>query len=259
MTMPPPSPWLACRLRRPEAAVRLFCFPHSGGSAGEYVRWADLLPDIEVWGVQLPGRGARAEEAPFTRIHELVDALVATVDFGTSFAFFGHSLGALVAFETARRLRDLGRAPPDRLFLSAAPAPQLPPRGIPASHLDEAGLLTALEPTYGELILELREDAELRELLLPGLRADLSLVESYRHEARAPLHCAMTVTGGEQDDLSREELEPWREHTTGPCDLHLLPGGHFYLREQKATLLRLVGEALRQGRPPTVSSKDLKP
>ncbi|RYZ43787.1 MAG: thioesterase [Myxococcaceae bacterium] len=257
--MTKPSPWLACRLRRPEASVRLFCFPHSGGSVGEYVRWADLLPDIEVWGVQLPGRGARAEEAPFTRIHELVDSLVASVDFGTSFAFFGHSLGALVAFETALRLRDLGRTPPDWLFLSAAPAPQLPPRGLPPSHLDEAGLLTALEPTYGELILELREDAELRELLLPGLRADLSLVESYLHAARAPLHCAMTVTGGVQDDLTREELEPWSAHTAGPFELHLLPGGHFYLREQKATLLRLVEETLRKGRPPTASTQDLKP
>ncbi|RKH48181.1 thioesterase [Corallococcus sicarius] len=259
MTTPLPPSWLACRLRRPEAPVRLFCFPHSGGSAGEYVRWADALPDIEVWGVQLPGRGARAEETPFSRMRELVDTLVAEVDFGTSFAFFGHSLGALVAFETARRLRDLGRTPPDRLFLSAAPAPQLPPRGIPASHLDDDGLITALAPTYGELAVELREDAELRELLLPGLRADLAVVESYRHEPHAPLDCAMTVTGGTQDDLTREELEPWRVHTTGPFDFHLLPGGHFYLREQKDSLLRLVAEALRQGRPHTVSRRDVKP
>ncbi|RKH41108.1 hypothetical protein D7Y23_33600, partial [Corallococcus sp. AB050B] len=122
--------------------------------------------------------------------------------------------------------------------------PQLPPRGIPASHLDEDGLLTALEPTYGELIHELREDEELRELILPGLRADLLLVESHRHEDREPLSCSMTVTGGLQDDLPRAELEPWRVHTTGPFALHLLPGGHFYLRdpEAKPTLLRLITE-----------------
>ncbi|MCP3138285.1 thioesterase II family protein [Pyxidicoccus xibeiensis] len=244
------SPWLACRLRRPEAPVRLFCFPHSGGSVGEYVRWADTLRDVEVWGVQLPGRGSRAEEPPFTRLHALVDTLVDAVDFGTSFAFFGHSLGALVAFETARRLRGLGRALPRWLFLSAAPAPQQPARGIPASHLDEDGLLTALEPTYGELAVELREDPELRELILPGLRADLLLVESYRHEAREPLDCAMSVIGGTQDDLTREDLEPWRAHTTGPFELRLLSGGHFYLREQKDTLLHLLGERLRQGHPP---------
>ncbi|RKH02737.1 thioesterase [Corallococcus sp. CA053C] len=250
MTTPLPSAWLACRLRRPEAPVRLFCFPHSGGSVGEYVRWADALPDIEVWGVQLPGRGARAEETPFTRMRELVDTLVAKVDFGTSFAFFGHSLGALVAFETACRLRDLGRTPPGWLFVSAAPAPQLPLRGIPASHLDDDGLITALESSYGELAVEMREDSELRELLLPGLRADLALVESYRHEPHAPLACAMTVTGGTQDDLTREELESWRVHTTGPFDFHLLPGGHFYLREQKEPLLHLLH---------TVSRRDLKP
>ncbi|RKG63229.1 thioesterase, partial [Corallococcus exercitus] len=116
--------------------------------------------------------------------------------------------------------------------------------GIPASHLDEDGLLTALEPTYGELIHELREDEELRELILPGLRADLLLVESYRHEDRAPLPCSMTVTGGAQDDLTLAELEPWRVHATGPFALHLLPGGHFYLRdpEAKSTLLRLIAE-----------------
>jgi surfactin synthase thioesterase subunit len=246
------SPWLACRLRRPEAPVRLFCFPHSGGSVGEYVRWADLLPGVEVWGVQLPGRGARAEEAPFTRVDALVDTLVGAVDFGTRFAFFGHSLGALVAFETARRLRERGRPPPEWLFLSAAPAPQLPPRGIPASHLDEDGLLTALEPTYGELAVELREDPELRELILPGLRADLLLVESYRHEARAPLDSGMTVLGGTRDDLTRDALEAWRVHATGPFQLHLLPGGHFYLREQRDTLLRLVAETLS-------SPQDVKP
>ncbi len=252
--MSPAPSWLACRLRRPEASVRLYCFPHSGGSVGEYVRWADALPDIEVWGVQLPGRGARAEEAPFTRVREVVDSLVGAVDFGTSFAFFGHSLGALVAFETARRLREQGRPPPGWLFLSAAPAPQLPPRGIPASHLDEDGLLTALEPSYGELAVELREDAELRELILPGLRADLALVESYQHAPGAPLACAMAVLGGVQDDLTREELEPWRVHTTGPFSLHLLPGGHFYLREPepRARLLRLLAETLP-------STKDVKP
>lgn len=257
--MTPPSAWLACRLKRPDAPVRLFCFPHSGGSVGEYVRWADHLPDVEIWGVQLPGRGSRAEEAPFTRMRELVDALVGAVDFGTSFAFFGHSLGAYVAFETARRLRDLGRPPPATLFLSAAPAPQLPRRGIPASHLDEDGLLTALEPTYGELAVELREDAELRELILPGLRADLLLVESYRYEAGAPLDREMVITGGARDDLTREELDAWRAHTTGPFSLHLLPGGHFYPREHKDTLLRLIGEALRQGHPHAASRKDPSP
>jgi surfactin synthase thioesterase subunit len=244
--MIPDSPWLACRLRRPDARVRVFCFPQSGGSVGEYVRWADLRPELEVWGVQLPGRGARAEETPFTRLDDLVDALVAAVDFGTAFVFFGHSLGAFIAFETAHRLRDLGRPMPDALFLSSALAPHRPPRAIPPSHLDDEGLLTALEPTYGdELIAELREDPELRELLLPGLRADLRLVESYLPEPRVPLDLPMTVLGGTQDDLSCEELEAWLIHTTGPFALHLLPGGHFYLRdpEPRLTLLRLLGEA----------------
>jgi surfactin synthase thioesterase subunit len=259
MKMTRTSPWLACRLRRPDARVRLFCFPHSGGSAGEYLRWADVLPDVEVWGVQLPGRGARTEEAPFTRVRALVEALVDAADFGPPFAFFGHSLGALVAFETARRLRDLGRAPPAWLVLSAYPAPHLPSRTQPTSHLGEDGLLDALDRMYGEMAVEIREDAELRELILPALRADLALVESHRHEDGAPLECVMTVTGGTLDDLGRDELEPWRRHTTGPFRLHLLPGGHFYLREpeQRAALLRLLDETLRH--PDTSPRKDLNP
>jgi surfactin synthase thioesterase subunit len=254
-----PSPWLACRTRRPDARVRLFCFPHSGGSAGEYLRWADLLPHVEVWGVQLPGRGARTEEAPFTRVRALVDTLVDAAAFEPPFAFFGHSLGALVAFETARRLRDLGRAPPSWLFLSAYPAPHLPPRAKPASHLDEEGLWAAIDRMYGDMAAEIREDPELREMLLPALRADLSLVDSYQYEDGAALDCAMVITGGTQDELRPDSLQPWRRHTTGPFSLHLLPGGHFYLREpeQRGTLLRLLDETLRPAA--TSSRKDLNP
>ncbi|HEX5751154.1 MAG TPA: alpha/beta fold hydrolase [Archangium sp.] len=257
------SPWLACRLRRPDARVRLFCFPHSGGSAGEYLRWADLLENVEVWGVQLPGRGARTEEPPLTRVSVLVDALAdALVDalaLGPPFAFFGHSLGALVAFETARRLRDLGRAPPAWLFLSAYPAPQLPSRTQPTSHLGEAPLLDALERMYGDMAAEIREDAELRELLLPPLRADLALVESYRYQDGEPLDCEMVITGGTQDDLGPDALEPWRRHTRGTFRVHLLPGGHFYLRapQQRDTLLRLLDATLRPSH--TSSPKDLHP
>src|SRR5205823_943244 len=93
------TPWLVCRQRRPEAAMRLYCLPHSGGSAGEYVRWSDGLPGVEVWGVQLPGRGQRVGEPPLTRMPALVAALVASVPFRPPFALFGHSLGGLVAYE----------------------------------------------------------------------------------------------------------------------------------------------------------------
>lgn len=243
------SPWLACRARRPDAAVRLYCFPHSGGSAGEYVRWADQLPEIEVWGVQLPGRGSRSGETPFTRMRPLVDALVEEVSFRAPFAFFGHSLGALVAFEVARALRERGREQPGWLFLSAYRAPHLPRRVAPKSHLDDEQLLDALERTYGGMAAELREDPEMRELILPGLRADIELVESARHEVGAPLDCPMTGIGGAEDDACLpEELEPWRAHTTGSFDLRVLPGGHFYLREKEArdTLLRLLGDTLRR-------------
>lgn len=251
--MTSPSPWLACRVRRPYAPVRLFCFPHSGGSAGEYLRWADQLTDIEVWGVQTPGRGARTDEPPFTQMQPLVDALVNEASFAGPFAFFGHSLGALTAFEVARALRDLGREPPGWLFLSACPSPELPRRvAAPTSHLDDDRLLDALTHVYGTMVEDLREDAELRDLILPGLRADLAMVESYRYAPGAPLGCGMTLLGGAEDDTTRADLEPWRAHTSGPFDVQVFPGGHFYLREQgpRDALLRLLDDTLRQSLGP---------
>src|SRR5712672_1543756 len=144
------SAWLACRQRRPDAAVRLYCFPHSGGSAGEYVRWSDWLPGIEVWGLQLPGRGPRLAEEPYLRVDALVEAIVDSVAFRPPFAFFGHSLGAVVAFETARALRDRSGPKPEALILSAYHAPHLPNTTPEVHRLPGAQLWPIVERQFGE-------------------------------------------------------------------------------------------------------------
>jgi surfactin synthase thioesterase subunit len=236
--------WLVRRKARPDAAVRLYCFPHSGGSPGEYLRWSDELRGVEVWGVQTPGHGSRLAEPPLTRMRPLVEALLGAATFDAPFAFFGHSLGALVAYEAARTLRALGRDQPDRLFLSAYPAPHLP-RAVEDTHaLPDLELLEILERQAGVLPEELRADPELLRPVLSAFRADCELFESYRPPADAALDRPLVVLGGVEDREATAGLAEWRRYTTGPFELRLFPGGHFYLREQRAALLRLLADAL---------------
>ncbi|MDH6133739.1 surfactin synthase thioesterase subunit [Kitasatospora sp. MAA4] len=244
-----PPRWLVTRRRRPEAAVRLYCFAHSGGSAGEFVRWGDDLPEVEVWGVQLPGRGSRFDEAPYTRVAPLVDALVEQAAFDGPFAFFGHSLGALLAYETARALRERGLPQPEQLILSAYPGPQLPRSIPPIHHLSDRELFAAIQGGYGSLPAELADDPELLALVMASHRADFEIVDTHRHRAGEPLDQPFHVVGGIEDRLTAEDLAGWQEHTRVPLRLSLLPGGHFYLRDQRAALLDLIRDALFTGAP----------
>jgi surfactin synthase thioesterase subunit len=240
------SAWLACRQRRPDATVRLYCFPHSGGSAGEYVRWSDGLPGVEVWGLQLPGRGPRLAEAPYRRIEALVDAMVGAVAFQPPFAFFGHSLGAVVAFETARALCDRGGPRPEALILSAYHAPHLPSTSPQVHGLPDEQLWPIVERQFGALSPELHDDPDFRQLVLAYHRADFEMIESYRWAEGPPLSVPLTVVGG-TEDYPEDMLTAWRRHTTGPFALQLFTGGHFYLRNQRDTVLRFMTAVLAHG------------
>jgi surfactin synthase thioesterase subunit len=237
--------WLLSRRRRPEAPARLYCFPHSGGQPGEYMRWSDGLPGVEVWGVQLPGRGSRSAEPPKKTMAELIAALVGEVELAPPYAFFGHSLGALVAYETALALRDLGRPGPDHLFLSAVPAPHLHVAEPGAEEVGDPELVAAVERQFGPLPAAVHEDPELRRLAMGTLRADLAIVAAYRAAPVTPVDCSIFVLGGDKDDeASEEQLAAWRPYTTGPFSLRLFPGGHFYFREHHDDVLHLLRTAL---------------
>jgi surfactin synthase thioesterase subunit len=238
------SPWLLCRDRDPEARLRLYCFPHSGGSAGEYLRWGAGLPGVEVWGVQPPGRAGRMDEEPISDLRELVRRLLDEAEFEAPFAFFGHSLGALVAFETARALRAAGRPQPVLLVTSALGAPQHQPGRPPLGNVADDRLIGAMADRYDALPPELLEDEELRAQILGCLRADLALLDGYRHRPDAPLDLPIAVLGGREDTEPEEQLRDWAGHTTAWSRLDLLPGGHFYLREQHDIVHRIVGAAL---------------
>jgi surfactin synthase thioesterase subunit len=240
------SQWAVCRARRPEAATRLYCFPHSGGAPGEYVRWADDLSGVEVWGIQPPGRGSRFDEPAFTEMTPLVEAIVDQVPFRAPFAFFGHSLGALVAYEVTCALRSRGYPQPERLLLSACAPPHISPTRPPLRELPDADLVDAIDERFGGLPAAVRDEPELLGLLLPAFRADFTVFEMYQHQHHAPLTQPMLVFGGDQDRLAPEQLAQWGTYTTGTFDLRMLPGRHFYLRDEPArgTLLRMIADVL---------------
>jgi surfactin synthase thioesterase subunit len=238
--------WLVCRSRRPDAAVRLYCFPHSGGSPGEFVRWTERLPEVEVLGVQLPGRGARFTELALSDVRAMAVALVDSVDFRAPFAFFGHSLGAFVAYETALVLRARDRSLPGWLFVSACPGPHVPCRRASLANLPDAELLDWIEGRYGPLGVKLRDDPELMALVLPAYRADFAAAETYEYVPGAPLDIPVTAVGGLDDEITEDDLRAWARHTTGLFTLNQYPGGHFYLRAQADALLGTVSRTLGQ-------------
>jgi surfactin synthase thioesterase subunit len=221
--------------REVSARQRLFVFPHAGAGASSY-RLAAHLPDtVEVCTVQLPGRENRLAEPALTSLDDAVTALAPLIadHVDLPYAFFGHSMGSLIAFETGRRLRALGKRLPDRLFLSGMRAPGLPDRD-PRHTLPDDELLATAE--FDGV------DAELQELLLPLLRADLTLCETYTPRAEAPLPCPLTVLAGSDDDsVDESELAGWREHTSADVELHLFPGApHLYVRGAERQLAETI-------------------
>ncbi|MFF0752615.1 thioesterase II family protein [Streptomyces sp. NPDC004267] len=253
--------WTVRRHRRPDAVAVLYCFPHAGGLPGEYVRWSDELPEAEVRGVHLPGRTTRRAEPPFTRMADLVDALVSAVDFadpdGTGraerpFVFFGHSLGALVAFEVARELRARGRRLPERLIVSSCPAPPLPPVARPVHGMSDDELLDAIERGTGEPMAHLREDADLREHALASFRADYTLLERYAPAPAEPLDRPVTVLAGSEEPHAAWH-EGWAAHTSATTAQRVAAGGHFYFRagQGRDDLLRVLRESLQISTPTT--------
>ncbi len=239
--------WLISREPRPAAAFRLYCFPYVGGTSGEFLSWADDLPDAEVWGVVPPGRGERLGEPPFTRLADLVRTLVASVEFQAPFAFFGHSLGALVAFETSRALRSAGRPGPACLFVSGHRPPHLPLVDEPIHHLPWTRFRAVVQERYPEPPPELTEDDELYAEILETLRCDLSLFETYQHQPGILLDCPIVVASGVDDHWAEADLQPWGQHTTAGCQIHMVNGDHFYLPKHRDQIIRIIVDMLNLG------------
>ena len=221
----------------------LYGFPPAGGGSPAYRPWQPLLAPIEVRPLVWPGREHLLGQPPLRDVDALVACALGEVDARRPFALFGHSLGALVAFEVARALRRQG-IQPLALFVSAFRAPQLPPTQAPLHRLPDRELVRELE-RYNGTPPEILAHEELLALLLPSLRADVEAAETYAYRTEAPLACPILAFGGDDDPfVSREELAAWRAQTTGPFRVRTFPGDHFYLQASHAALLAAVRAAL---------------
>ena len=237
--------WLTCAERRPNAKVRLFCFPYAGGAASVFHAWSHGLPPaVEVCSVQTPGRESRMKERPFARLKPLVEAISPelTPYLDKPFAFFGHSLGARMCFEVARQLRRMQIFGLTHLFASASYAPQLP--DPPLHDLSDSEFLKEITRFNG-IPEEALKYPEPIELILPTLRADCEANETYVYSPEPPLTHPISVFGGVQDrDVSQEALEPWRDQTNSPFSLQMFPGDHFFINTAQPQLLQAISQKL---------------
>jgi medium-chain acyl-[acyl-carrier-protein] hydrolase len=231
----------------PDGGLPLFCVPHAGAGASVFRPWMAQLPGISVCPLQPPGREGRVPERPYQRIEPLADEFAATIFdvAGGPYAVYGHSLGALVGYETVRRIRDLGGPTPVHLFVSGCGAPRCTTEsGTPVSTMSEAQIAELLRRLGGTPEWLLAEPVLLR-WILPPFRADFVVKENYRYRPGPPLEVPITALAASADPrVELGQMEAWGDHTTGPFRLHTLTGGHFAVLEQPAVTHRHITDAL---------------
>nr|CCE88378.1 polyketide synthase [Sorangium cellulosum] len=249
-----PALWVQKPRPNPDARVRLFCLPYAGAGASRFRSWADLLPSwVEVCPIQLPGREERLAEPAFVEPGLLLDALLPALEdhLDRPFALFGCSMGGLLAFALARRLRARHGLTPVHLFGAACMAPHRPypalqevARLITEDRVGERSI-AALE-RLGILSSAILNDEETRRQVWPSLHADLSIALKYTCEEEPPLECPLSIFGGLQDrSLGREDLLAWHAQTQGAFQLSMIAGGHLFMETATAQLLQHIARALQ--------------
>jgi surfactin synthase thioesterase subunit len=220
--------------------VRLVCFPYAGSSAAVYRRWRRSMPAwMDVCPVDMPGHGRRFDEPLETSVEGMVERCLPLVlpQLAQPYVLFGHSLGAIVAFELAHRLQELGMHSPVLLVASGTDAPSRRDHQRHAG-IDSPEALSAELRRLGGTPPEVLADSELLALTLPIVRADFDACARYESSPERKLTCPIDVLGGQQDSTTRESLLAWGEHTTAEFALHMLPGGHFFIHEEEPQVLR---------------------
>ena len=231
----------------PPRRLRLYCFPYAGGSAFNFLPWqAALDSTIEVCAVQLPGRGERLTQEPYRTMPELIAALLPVFARPSEvpFAFFGHSLGGLLAFELARSLALHGLRMPIHLFASGSPAPRHRVASRQVHRLEDAALVQVLQE-YNGTPPELLANRELLTLVLPMIRADFAVAETYQYRVGRLLDVPITVLAGKADECgSLEQVSGWQRETSGACRVLWFEGDHFFINSHRKGVLEALNAAL---------------
>jgi medium-chain acyl-[acyl-carrier-protein] hydrolase len=244
----PRNGWVTAARPNPAAQLRLFCFTYAGGGTSYFNSWVNSLPlTVELCPIRPPGRESRLREAPYRRIvgeagKSMVPPLAeALLPYLTKpFAFYGHSMGAIVAFETARALRQMGAGLPQALLVSGCRAPQIPDPDPPIYGLPEGEFVQAMGALNGTPTAVL-ENQELLALLMPVLRADFEAIETYQYSAEAPFSFPVTAVGGDNDPKAPpDHIQAWQEQTLGKFQTHTLTGDHFFI--QTPQFISLLGQ-----------------
>jgi len=237
--------WIKKPAPRADATVRLFCFPYAGGTTSAFRAWSDLLPStIEVCAIQLPGREDRLREEPFVCMDGLVNTLLDVLQphLDMPFAFYGHSMGTLIAFELARALRRNSGPQPEHLLVSGRCAPQIPDPDPKLHQLAEEPFIEGLRRYNGtpEAVLG---NKELMDLLLPLLRADFTLSETYEYRDEPPLDCPVSVYAG-SEELDFYDPKAWGDQTASGFDTGVFEGDHFFIHSQRQQLVSAIADTL---------------
>jgi len=241
---PRPNPGAKTRLATlppaRDGVLRLFFFPYAGSGPAVFSQWLAQFPNnIEGWIAHLPGRGSRYQEPAYKDVISLVDSLSQAIEplLDRPYAFFGHSFGALVAFELARHLRRCGLPQPIILFVSGCGAPHTPDPHPFIHALPDAEFLAALKEFNG-IPPELLRQPEAMDLLLPLLRADFEAFETYIYTPEHPLQCRIVAFGGTRDPrVSREGLEAWASQTDFSFQSEYFPGDHFFINTVRESII----------------------
>lgn len=230
--------WLSRFRPIAQPRLRLVCFAHAGGGPGAFRSWPDDLPgDVEVYGVRYPGRQDRLADAPIDRMEPLVTAIAEALEplLDRPVALFGHSMGAWVAYEVALHLSEHRAVDVETLIVSGLVAPH---RREPDPKRDDEELIREVI-RLGGCDAELFEHPELRELVLPAIRADFELGRAYLPARRRQLNCPVLACSGTQDtEASDEGVQAWAELTTGRFVRRSFDGAHFYLVDEQTAVLR---------------------
>lgn len=234
--------------------IKLFCFPHGGAGASTYNQWPGLLPEfVDMYAVQLPGRESRFTEPLLTDIEMVVDELSkifieSSNDFfnglNMKYLFFGHSIGALIAFELVQRLLETETQLPEHLIVSGALAPQLPLRRERiAAKPDELFFDEVLK--YGGIPDYVFENPDLISVILPIIRADFSIFENYAYKKRDPLPIRISALGGIDDPTCLyQDLLSWKAQTGGEFRYYILPGDHFFIRSEFEKVMHILNDII---------------
>lgn len=225
--------------------IKLYCIPYAGASSVIFNKWNRMMnSSVEVIPMELAGRGGRTGEPFYNNISDAVDDLYKQIsqDDHTSFAIFGHSMGAIIAFELTKRLCEKQQGP-KVLICSGRKAPQFHSKEI-IHNLEEKEFIKRIIE-LGATPAELFESQELTEIFLPILQSDFKIIEEYRYSnTRTHMNCDLVVMSGQLDDISQEELFGWQQHSSKPCLFQFFEGGHFFIHDNEAEVINYLDRLL---------------